>query len=77
MDLIAISAGSAKNRSDESFYFPEWDVTERPKDGELYEFYSVMWVEWDDGIAYRKGVGRVRKQIWDTLELDWCDIRLG
>jgi len=77
VDLIAISEGWAKNDSDQSFYFPEWDLKDRPKDGELYEFVNVLWVEWEDGIAHRKGLGRVMKDIWEKQKLEWVDVMLG
>ncbi|KAF2276634.1 HET-domain-containing protein [Westerdykella ornata] len=42
----------------------------------MYECYNVMWIERKDGIAYRKGVGRVFKAIWDQVETEEVDVRL-
>lgn len=42
-----------------------------------YKCYSVMWVEWEDGIAYRKAVGRVFEHVWDTVDREEIDVRLG
>ncbi|CZR54195.1 uncharacterized protein PAC_04078 [Phialocephala subalpina] len=59
--------------------FVEWEFEERPKGptGSKYEYYNVLWVEWDDGIAYRKGCGRVMKSVCDALEPEWIDLTLG
>lgn len=32
---------------------------------EWLQYYNVLWVEWMDGIAYRKGSGKVCKEVWD------------
>ena len=42
-----------------------------------YEFHDVLWVEYEDGVAYRKGIGRVPKEIWDRETLGWVDVTLG
>jgi hypothetical protein len=51
----------------------------RPKspDGEKYEFVNVLWIEWEEGIAYRKAYGRVMKSAWETQELELIDLVLG
>ena len=43
----------------------------------VYEFYDVLWVEFIDGVAYRKDIGRVRKEVWDRETLGWVDFTLG
>jgi hypothetical protein len=58
----------------------EWTHDERPKAGikdSKYEWYNVLWVEWEEGIAYRKGVGRIEKAMWEAQELEWIDLVLG
>lgn len=78
-ELVAISRGYAY----EGKYTPgmeEWDLEERPKaggNGSKYEWYNVLWVEWEEGIAYRKGVGRIEKAMWEAQELEWIDLMLG
>jgi hypothetical protein len=42
-----------------------------------HEFINVLWVEWEEGVAYRKGIGRVMKSAWEGLELEWIDLVLG
>ncbi|KAK8109087.1 hypothetical protein PG984_014888 [Apiospora sp. TS-2023a] len=32
------------------------------------ERYTVLWVEWKEGIAYRLASGHVRAEVWDKLE---------
>lgn len=78
-ELAAISLGSARNSSEELVYAqcPEWDHEERPKTGRDYEWYNVLWIEWKDGIAYRKGLGRIAKGAWESLDLEWIDLILG
>ncbi|KAJ3578556.1 hypothetical protein NPX13_g2008 [Xylaria arbuscula] len=41
------------------------------------EVYDVLWVEWFNGIAYRKGSGVVYKEIWETHDLEDVDLILG
>jgi hypothetical protein len=43
----------------------------------IYEYYNVMWIEWEDGIAYRKAIGRVYKEAWEAQELEEIDVLLG
>jgi hypothetical protein len=56
---------------------PEWECSELPRTGLLYEYYYVMWIEWQGSIAYRKGLGRVEKRAWEAQELEWIDLTLG
>lgn len=44
---------------------------------EKNEEYNVLWIEWVGGIAYRKGIGRVYKDVWDRQQLEWIDLTLG
>ena len=41
------------------------------------EFYNVMWIEWTDGVAYRKGIGRVVTEFWEQLQPESIDLILG
>jgi len=43
----------------------------------MYEFYNVLWVEWDDGVAHRKAYGRVEKGAWQAQKLEWTDLVLA
>ena len=71
-ELIALSRGRVANRvlngsPTAKSALEEWELTERARDTEFYEFYNVMWIEWEDGVAYRKAVGRVIKDAWDNM----------
>ncbi|KAE8444704.1 hypothetical protein EG329_014362 [Mollisiaceae sp. DMI_Dod_QoI] len=77
-ELVMISEGHATEGSTEPG-MNEWTMEERPKSpkGNKYEFYNVLWVEWEEGIAYRKGCGRVMKSAWEAQNLEWIDLTLG
>lgn len=70
-ELITISMGHAKKR-DEVPELPQAlsNDEERTEPFERYEYYNVLWIEWEDGIAYRKGVGRVEKGMWEAQPLE-------
>lgn len=76
-ELVEISIGSVDDEEIEKFYFDEWDRPQCPRSSGRYNFYSVLWVEWIDGVAYRKALGRVEKSIWEATERDGIDLVLG
>jgi hypothetical protein len=81
-ELIAISKGSLRKRGPTKppislKLFEEVDAFPELKDKELYEYYNVLWIEWEDGIAYRKALGRVMKEAWERQGLEEADILLG
>jgi len=65
LELVAISKGIARNSQPEEPALEEWYLDERPKDGHLYEFYNVLWISWSGGYSYRRGIGRIRMDIWE------------
>jgi hypothetical protein len=80
-ELIAISKGSLRKKQStwglRLELFEEFDAFPELKGKELYEFYNVLWIEWEDGIAYRKTLGRVMKEAWERQDLEEADILLG
>jgi hypothetical protein len=42
-----------------------------------YKFYNVLWVEWEDGVAYRKGIGKIWAHCWEDLGPQQIDVVLG
>lgn len=76
-ELIELSAGSVLDQATEEVSFDEWYRSDCPRTSGKYEFYNVMSVERDDGIAYRKAVGRVTKEAWERIATDEVDITLG
>jgi len=84
VELVAISCAWAYEDSMERniqtyvFPLPEYFCLERRRRGWRYEFYNVLYIEWDSsGVAYRKGIGRVDKEIWESLEHDNINLMLG
>ena len=91
IELIAISGGSTKaeqccKRHRTSGLVPEIFVKPPPNencrvppisDKRLYEFYDALWVGYEDGVAYRKDIGRIIKEVWDRETLGWIDVTLG
>jgi hypothetical protein len=76
-ELIEISAGSVEDRSVDAPSFDEWDEPECGRSDGLYEFINVLWIEWVEGIAYRKALGRVKKCIWEEEAKGSVDVILG
>jgi hypothetical protein len=69
-DLVAISEGSNSSPPDPMVdLHGDWPY--------LKEFYNVLWIEWVDGIAYRKALGKVAKNVWDSHPEEWIDVILG
>lgn len=54
----------------------EWEkVCDNPVSKE--DTYLVLWVEWEDGIAYRLASGHVNVEEWDKLDLETISLVLG
>ena len=75
-ELIALSLAMNDN-SAKYVGLDEWDIPERSRDSEFYQFYYVMRVEWEAGIAYRKAIGPVYKPVWDRQVREDIDVILG
>lgn len=73
VELIVISEGYASKFSD----VDEWYHKERTKSTNVYEFYNVLSIFWENGIAYRTCIGRVQKSTWDVQKIDWINVTLG
>lgn len=41
------------------------------------DVYNAIWIEWEDGIAYRKGVGRILKSAWEAAKPEKINLILG
>ena len=77
-ELISISMGYACGGRMDDYCLAEQNTKLVPRSNEeRYDFYNVLWIEWEDGIAFRKGVGRVKKSMWDAQPLEWIDVTLG
>jgi hypothetical protein len=40
-------------------------------------FYNVMLIEWENDVAYRKGIGAVEKTALYSVETEWKTFKLG
>jgi hypothetical protein len=77
LELIEISEGEVQNQPIEEKSFDEWNREGCPRYSGLYKFVNVLWIEWEDGVAYRKALGRVEKSIWQRVATERIDITLG
>lgn len=69
--LVEVVALSLKYKSDGGM---RW---EQPFGGEMAQFYNVLWIEWVDGVAYRKGVGEVKRHLWERQTREPIELILG
>jgi hypothetical protein len=77
IELVEVAMGFCRDTTSPHPGLQEIDHPEKPKVGDWYEYYWVTWVEWTRGIAYRKGLGRVCKQVWETQPREEIDLMLG
>ncbi|OBT84940.1 hypothetical protein VE02_06621 [Pseudogymnoascus sp. 03VT05] len=75
LEVIAISRMYARPESD----LPEFmaDGKSRYDNANFYEFYNIMWIEWTNGVACRKGIGRVSAEYWEHLQHETIHLVLG
>ena len=82
-ELVVLSSHSYIEDMREAFvqwsltYSPEMSHRPRPRSGDRYYFYNCLWIEWQNGIAYRKGIARVAKSVYDNLPTEAIDLYLG
>jgi hypothetical protein len=71
-ELVAIS--EAKVQKEDRYIFGCHPAHNKPRG---YSYYNVLWIHWENGIAYRKGVGAVDKDTWDSLRAEVRTFKLG
>ena len=81
-EFIAISAGDFISVPGRSVGIPwtfldEWELKTRTRNGKTYEFYNVMLIEGRNGTAERRGLGRVEKSLWESMQLEEVDVILA
>ena len=76
VEVVAISRGYTPN-SEWQHAPAEMGHEERPKEAEMYDFFNVLWIEWKDGVAYRRAHGRVEKGVWERLDVEKVELVLG
>ncbi|CAG7561106.1 unnamed protein product [Fusarium equiseti] len=74
VELVEIAGGYC---SETELSIDEKSHPERPKSSHWYEYYTVMWVKWVEGIAYRRGLGRVHRACWEAQRGDPFEFILG
>jgi hypothetical protein len=77
-ELVAVSRGYASN----SLWYnenglDEWNLQERPRLTSLYEYFNVLWVEREDRIVYRRALGRVLMDAWQSQNPKNSSLILG
>ncbi|KAK4655812.1 hypothetical protein QC762_305700 [Podospora pseudocomata] len=79
LTLVEVARGEIWEPTEVPFfhYFKDANHPERPKGAPWYQFYWVMWVEWRGDIAYRRGLGRVVKSIWEAQDRKKMHLMLG
>ncbi|KAK4222672.1 heterokaryon incompatibility protein-domain-containing protein [Podospora fimiseda] len=64
--------------SEQSRRFYSNRIVNPPTDGdEPFEFFYILWIEWEGGVAYRKGNGQVVKCQWESLSLEKIHLMMG
>ncbi len=76
-ELIALSLEAVDYIGLAGTFLLERGIPDLPCESGKYKFYFVMWIEWENGIAYRKAIGTVFKNVWESQELEDVDITLG
>jgi hypothetical protein len=85
-ELIAISKGTVKepklmqselySDSPLEWAIKDWETDSAEPDGHDV-FYNVIWIGWNRDIAYRKGLGKVGRSAWESLQPIVVGIKLG
>jgi hypothetical protein len=74
LEFIAISEGSEHGGS--HVFDMEYASKHMDEQGTL-RFVNVLWIEWVEGIAYRRGLGHIVRSAWDRQVKEGVDVRLG
>lgn len=81
-EFISISAAELLGVPGQSVGVPwdmldEWELNRRTSNNRIYEFYNVMLIERHDGVAERRGLGRIQKDLWEIIEKEEIEVVLG
>ena len=71
IEIVAVSM----TRVDSKTWNQEAERAEKPF--RVNEVVNVLWIEWENDIAYRRAAGYVGKQNWQQLEREDVDLVLG
>ncbi|GAB1319893.1 hypothetical protein MFIFM68171_10103 [Madurella fahalii] len=53
------------------------DFSATPWEPEVKRIIYVLWIEWNENVAYRRGLGRITAATWDREYTDEIDLVLG
>lgn len=71
VEIVAINrvwtCGNSFNEKEERRCLPQWTLDE----------YTVLWIEWEGGVAYRSAVGWIERSKWEQLDLEEVDLVMG
>jgi Heterokaryon incompatibility protein (HET) len=80
-EAIALSLGDyswhSSRKCSEQYFQCELEWGNERFTRSRYRYYNVMLLEWADGIAERRGIGRVQELKWAALEKECIDVTLG
>jgi hypothetical protein len=85
-ELVAISEAEVHDNYGLGRYFDfyrpacDWHIDDSSASPYIVKraaFYNVLWVHWENNIAYRKGVGAVNKAAWDSIGAEVRTFKLG
>ncbi|KAK5655180.1 hypothetical protein OQA88_6079 [Cercophora sp. LCS_1] len=80
VEVIAISEASLHLRQapHAPFVFREVQQRKEPAGADVYDIVNVLWVGWrEDGMAYRKALGRVWKKAWEGMVKNEVELLLA
>jgi hypothetical protein len=88
-ELVAISEAEIEVTSEQpclNYSFPRYHPGYgRRSDGRSTDsqtaqhaaYYNVLWIHWENDVAYRKGIGAVDKEAWDSIGAEVRTFKLG
>ncbi|ETS78651.1 hypothetical protein PFICI_08504 [Pestalotiopsis fici W106-1] len=77
-EFVLVSRGiTSKDHVGDHNGLEEWAQVPEIMDLSTYEFYNVLWIHRIDGIAYRRGLGRIWKDAWHLQLTEQTHVTLG
>jgi hypothetical protein len=77
LEFVAISEGEEKIGKLGSNMFEMGFVDEYVSVEGIVQFVNVLWIEWIDNVAYRRGLGHIVKSVWEENGKDKIEVVLG
>lgn len=71
IELIELAECQLPPGGGDEFRFPEMSR------GGFYDTFYVMCIKWEDGVAYRRGIGRIKHDIWLRERKEQICVTLG